>query len=179
MQIFIAMEKGDSNRKQNLEKRQSDKKHSTPKPSFQKLKNESEAILKLKENQINIPEADKIIENLRLISKTDRNYKEAQNLLRRLETKTRRKRVEYDAIGLEPNRILMKLRFNIYLRARLNDYYSSEYLHYTDAKKVYVRKQLYWRSVLKLKTKNSFGVYIVKDVKFYFRHSQIVLVEGL
>jgi hypothetical protein len=66
-----------------------------------------------------------------------------------------------------------------YLSATLNDYDSSEFLEWSDVTKVYVRKEPFWAVRLKLRAKNAFGAYIVKDVVFYIRQNQVVSSRGL
>jgi hypothetical protein len=65
------------------------------------------------------------------------------------------------------------------LRYVLNDYDSSEYVDYSPAIKVTVKGEPFWVSVLKLRAKNPYGGYILKDVRMYIRNKKVVLAEGL
>lgn len=66
-----------------------------------------------------------------------------------------------------------------YLRETLNDYDSSEFLEWSDVAKVYVKKEPFWAVRLKIRAKNSFGGYVVKDAIFYIRQNQVVSSQGL
>lgn len=66
-----------------------------------------------------------------------------------------------------------------FLRHTLNDYDSSEFLEWSSVLKIKIKDEPYWFITLKLRAKNAFGAYIIKDVTFYMRQNQVVKVEGL
>ena len=66
-----------------------------------------------------------------------------------------------------------------YLRTRLNDYDSAEYLSWKGPGIIRSSGQLYWGVRLRLRAKNAFGGNIIKEPLFYIRHEQVVKVQGL
>ncbi len=154
----------------------------TPPPTFAELKQKGEQLLKFERSeyeQSDLKQFDDVMIPLRDISKEDKNYKEAQRLNKKLIDKSAPIAAEILVLGERPSEIELKLAFNRYLRTRLNDYDSSEYVNYTTAQKIYVKKEPFWVSVLSLRAKNAFGGYILKDVKMYIRNKEVVLADGL
>lgn len=66
-----------------------------------------------------------------------------------------------------------------YLKQALNDYKSSEYLGWTETRKIKQGKKVYWETTVRLRAKNAFGAYIVRDLTFWIQHNQVVKVKGL
>jgi hypothetical protein len=66
-----------------------------------------------------------------------------------------------------------------YLRDTLNDYDSSEFLEWSEVGKIQVEGEKYWGVRLKLRAKNAFGGYIVKNTSYLIRHDKVVLALGL
>ena len=66
-----------------------------------------------------------------------------------------------------------------YLKTTLNDYDSSEYMEWSPVTKVELKGEPYWAVKLKLRAKNAFGAYIVKDVAFFIRQNEVVKAVGL
>jgi hypothetical protein len=66
-----------------------------------------------------------------------------------------------------------------YLSQTLNDYGSSEFVAWSPVGKVRVGKEPYWAVSLRIRAKNAFGAYIVKDATFYIRQGQVVKTRGL
>jgi len=154
----------------------------TSPPTFAELKQKGEQLLKFQRDeyqQSDFQQFDEVMIPLQAISKEDKNYKEAQRLNKKLIDKTAPMMAEMLVLGARPSEIELKLAFNHYLRTRLNDYDSSEYVDYTPAYKVYVKKEPFWVSILSLRAKNAFGGYILKDVKMYIRNKEVVLADGL
>lgn len=154
----------------------------TPPPTFAELKEKGEKLLKFEKGEYlkeDLTQFDEVMTPLRDIPKEDKNYKEAQKLHKKLIDKTAPIAAEIVVLGARPSEIELKIAFNHYLRSRLNDYDSSEYVNYTPAQKVYVKKEPFWVSILTLRAKNGFGAYMVKDVTMYIRNKEVVLVNGL
>lgn len=86
---------------------------------------------------------------------------------------------ELKAIGEKLGELVLQAAFNNYLKDKLNDYDSSEYVSFTEPQKTNINGQEYWLSILKLRAKNPLGAYILKDVKMYIRHNEVVKAEGL
>ena len=66
-----------------------------------------------------------------------------------------------------------------YLRTHLNDYDSSEFVEWSRVTKVTVDGQKYWGVRLKLRAKNAFGGYILRDTYYYMRHDEVKFATGL
>jgi len=153
-----------------------------PPPTFAELKTKGEQLLKFERNeyaQSDLKQFDDVMQPLKAIPKEDKNYKEAQKLNKKLIDKTAPIAAEIVVLGEKPDKGDLYVAFNQYLRPRLNDYDSSEYVNYTPAYKVYVKKEPFWVSVLSLRAKNAFGGYILKDVTMYIRQKEVVLADGL
>ena len=157
----------------------------TPPPTFADLKARAETLLKFSKDEYvkeDLNQFDEVMTPLNSIPKEDKNYKEAQTLHKKLIDKTAPIMAEIVILGPKPENSAydgsVRPAEN-YLKEALNDYHSSEYLGWTEVKKVYIGKEPYWGTKVKLRAKNAFGAFIVKDVYFLIRNNQVVKVEGL
>jgi hypothetical protein len=67
-----------------------------------------------------------------------------------------------------------------YLEDNLNDPYSMKLLKWSRVRKVYLaNRQPYWYVTLRLRAKNGFGAYILKEAGFYLRHNKVVFTHNL
>ena len=66
-----------------------------------------------------------------------------------------------------------------YLKQTLNDYDSAEYMEWSPVFRMDTKEGPYWAVRLKLRAKNGFGAYIVKNVVFFIRQNQVVSAVGL
>lgn len=66
-----------------------------------------------------------------------------------------------------------------YLRRNLNDYDSSEFVEWSPVTKLKVKGEPFWVVRLKLRAKNAFGGYILKDTFYFIRQNEVVAAEGL
>lgn len=154
----------------------------TPKPTFAELKKETEELLELEKEEYKTEDLkpfDDLRKSLEEIPKNDKDYRNAKLLIDKLIKKSSTIGAEILVLGDKPSDSELKMAFNNYLRNRLNDYSSSEYVNFTSATKLYVEKEPFWYSVLRLRAKNAFGAYIITDVKVYLRKKEVVLMEGL
>lgn len=122
---------------------------------------------------------DDVVKVLREIPKESKDFKQAQLLIKKLNEKSSRIGAEILVLGPKPSEGELYVAFNSYLRTRLNDYSSSEYVNYTLARKVVIKGEPFWVSVLSLRAKNAFGGYILKDVTMFIRNKEVVLADGL
>jgi hypothetical protein len=153
-----------------------------PPPTFAELKTKGEQLLKFEKDEYvssDLKQFDDVMQPLREIPKESKDYKQAQILLKKLIDKVAPIGAEIVVLGEKPSESELYVAFNRYLRPRLNDYDSSEYVNYTQARKVTVKGQPFWVSVLTLRAKNAFGGYILKDVTMYIRKKEVVLADGL
>jgi hypothetical protein len=155
----------------------------TPPPlTLAELKQKTNELLKMEREEYSkedLQKFDDVMKPLREIPKESKDYKEAQNLNKKLIEKSSVIIAEKVLLGDKPSELELRFAFNDYLSSRLNDYDSSEYVDYSPAVKEYVKKEPFWTSVLRLRAKNAFGAYIVKDVKFYIRNKKAILADGL
>jgi len=156
----------------------------TPIPEYAYLKNEADELLSVKKedtiySQGDVKDYGELIMQLDLIPKDNKNYKKSVKLKKVLEDRRADVAAEVIVLGKKPEGVDLKLAFNNYLRNRLNDYDSSEYVNWTQVSKVYVKSEPFWQCSLKLRAKNAFGAYVLQDVKVYLRGDKVVLMEGL
>ena len=61
-----------------------------------------------------------------------------------------------------------------------DDPYSMKLLKWSRVRKVYLaNRQPYWYVTLRLRAKNGFGAYILKEAQFYLRHNKVVFTHNL
>lgn len=157
----------------------------TPPPSFADLKAKVPALLNFKKDeyvQADLKQFDDAMTPLRAIPKEDKNYKEAQTLVKKLIDKSSVIGAEIVVLGEKPMQSGWDgdvLPVKQYLRKALNDYDSSEFVEWSPVSKVYIGKEPYWGVRLKLRAKNAFGAYIVRDTYYFIRNNQVVQTKGL
>jgi hypothetical protein len=66
-----------------------------------------------------------------------------------------------------------------YLQDNLNDPYSMRLLKWSKVQKVTKYGARYWYVSLRMRAKNGFGAYILRDTGFYMRHNKVVFTENL
>jgi len=120
---------------------------------------------------------DKVIETRKQIAAAD---KQIAAVL--MEVERSRRVNDSSAIGQIPNqladgRVPTVVR---YLEANLNDPYSMKLLRWSRVRKVYLaNREPYWYVTLRLRAKNGFGAYILKEAGFYLRHNKVVFTHNL
>lgn len=154
----------------------------TPPPTFAELKAKAQPMLAESYEPQDLNGFDQVIKPLREIPKESKDYKDAQKLLDQVIKKVSVIAAEKIVLGPKPENSAydgsVRPAEN-YLKQTLNDYSSSEYLSWTTVTKVYIGKEPYWGTKVKLRAKNAFGAFIVKDVIFLIRNNQVVKAEGL
>jgi hypothetical protein len=120
-------------------------------------------------------------EKLKAIPKTEKDYKEAQSLSKKLYDRVIRLAAERLLLGDKPQSGYNGKVSEVdqYLSKTLNDYDDSEYVEWTPVKKIEIKGEPYWAVGLKLRAKNAFGAKILKDVVFLIRQGQVVKTMGL
>lgn len=66
-----------------------------------------------------------------------------------------------------------------YLQRNLNDFDSSEYVDWSPVSEVKRGEELFWGVRLRLRAKNAFGAYIVKDIYFYIKDGEVKHADGI
>jgi hypothetical protein len=66
---------------------------------------------------------------------------------------------------------------DLYFRLALKDYSSAEYVFWLPVEKAKYKGKPAWKTVVRLRAKNSFGAYVVSDHSFFIRQGQIVGVK--
>jgi hypothetical protein len=158
----------------------------TPKPTFAELKSKSQPLLSLStESEYTIEDLkpfDEVMNSLREIPKDAKEYKEAQVLLKKLIDKSALLSAEILVLGEKPKSSGWDGRVQpvvSYLRKTLNDYDSSEFVEWSPVAKVHIGKEPYWGVRLKLRAKNAFGGYILRDTYYFIRNNEVVMSKGL
>lgn len=119
---------------------------------------------------------------LRTIPKEAKEYKEAKPLLDKTAKRWARLEAEELVLGPKPENSGWNGKVHCvdsYLKSTLNDYDSSEYLEWSPVTRVELKGEPFWAVKLKLRAKNAFGAYIVKDVGFFIRQNEVVKSVGL
>jgi hypothetical protein len=122
------------------------------------------------------------VDMLSNIPKGAKEYKEAQSLLEPTRKRWARLAAEEIVLGPKPENAGWNGKVycvDHYLKRTLNDYDSAEYLEWSPVTRMDVKGEPYWVVRLKLRAKNSFGAFIVKDVVFLIRQNEVVNVIGL
>jgi hypothetical protein len=157
----------------------------TPTPTFAELKSKTQPLLNMgngEHNKEDLKRFDDVMKPLREIPKEAKEYKEAQALIKQLINKSSVIGAEIVVLGDKPENSSWDGSVRPaekYLKEALNDYSSSEYLGWSPVTKIYIGKEPYWGTKVKLRAKNAFGAFIVKDIVFFIRNNQVVKVEGL
>jgi len=157
----------------------------TPKLTFAELKERGEALLKLNKEeyvQDDLKDFDAVMQPLREIPKDAKEYKQAQALNKKLIDKSARIGAELLVLGPKPKNSEWDGRVDPvvrYLRKTLNDYDSSEFVEWSPVTKVEVKGEPFWAVRLKLRAKNAFGGYILRDTYYFIRQNEVVASEGL
>jgi len=157
----------------------------TPKPAFVELQQQGEALLELKKDEYvrdDLKEFDAVMQPLREIPKEAKEYRQAQALNKKLIDKSARIGAELLVLGPKPKSSEWDGRVDAvvkYLRRNLNDYDSSEFVEWSPVTKLEVKGEPFWVVRLKLRAKNAFGGYILKDTYYFIRQNEVVAAEGL
>lgn len=158
----------------------------TPTPlQFADLKKRTEELLQFKKDEYensDLSPFNEVLDSLRQIPKTDKDYKAAQSLVKKLIERMAPIAAELFLLGDKPENSSLDGRVDPvvrYLRNNLNDYNSSEFLEWSKVAKVEVKKEPYWVVRLKLRAKNGFGAFTIKDTFYFIRQGKVVYVEGL
>lgn len=116
------------------------------------------------------------------IPKDSKDYRAGQALHKRLIDKSSIVAAERIVLGPKPKNSEWDgsvQPVKDYLKANLNDYDSSEFVEWSPVVKTYRGKEPYWVVRLKLRAKNAFGAYILRDTYYFIQMNQVVDTEGL
>jgi len=155
----------------------------TPPPTFAEIKAKAQSLLKRDNDSIDeLKEFDDVMQPLKAITKDSKDFKEAQVLNKKLIDKVSVIAAEKIVLGNRPENSAWDGSVRAadrYLKDTLNDYSSAEYISWTKVAKIYIGKEPFWVTRAKIRAKNGFGAFIVKDITFYIRNDNVVKVEGL
>lgn len=157
----------------------------TPKPTFTELQQNGETLLALQKEeylQDDLKQFDVVIQPLREIPKEAKEYRQAQALIKRLIDKGARITAEILVLGPKPKNSEWDGRVDPvvdYLQNNLNDYDSSEFVEWSPVTKLEVKGEPFWVVRLKLRAKNAFGGYVLKNTFYFIRQNKVVAAEGL
>jgi hypothetical protein len=153
----------------------------TPKPNFSELDQRAESPLRLdKEEYVreDLRSFDALLGPLREIPKNAKEYPAAQALI----DKSSRIAAEILVLGPKPRNSEWDGRVDPvveHLKNNLNDYDSSEFVEWSPVTKLEVKGEPFWVVRLKLRAKNAFGGYILKNTFYFIRQNRVVIAEGL
>lgn len=160
----------------------------TPQLTFAELKAKAQPLLKMPTQsqseftKDDLKPFDDVMKPLREIPKEAKEYKEAQNLLNQLNKKLAIFMAEIFILGPKPTNSAYDGNVapaQEYLKQTLKDYSSSEYISWTNVTKIYVGKEPYWGTTVKIRAKNSFGAYVINDIGFLIRNNKVVKATTL
>jgi len=152
-----------------------------PTPDYSLSKRDAQELLSRKPDDYgstSVKDFDVAINDLNTVGKGAANYKEAQKFIVQLE----KKRSDIEDLGEAPES--SKWDGSVqpvkeYLRRNLNDYDSSEFVEWSPVRLSVVKNIPYWTVRLRLRAKNAFGGYILRDTYYFVRGGQVVNAEGL
>jgi hypothetical protein len=157
----------------------------TPRLTFAELEQRSEPLLALQKEEFaeeDLRDFDAVIQPLREIPKEAKEYRQAQALMTKLINKAARITAEMLVLGPKPKNSEWDGRVDAvvdYLRNNLNDYDSSEFVEWSPVTKLEVKGEPFWVVRLKLRAKNAFGGYLLKNTFYFIRQNKVVTAEGL
>lgn len=157
----------------------------TPKPTFAELQQRAEPLLRLdKEEYVrdDLGAFDAVIGPLREIPKDAKEYAAAQALIKKLIDKSARITAEILVLGPKPKNSEWDGRVDPvvdYLKNNLNDYDSSEFVEWSPVTKLEIKGEPFWVVRLKLRAKNAFGGYVLKNTFYFIRQNRVISAEGL
>jgi len=125
---------------------------------------------------------DAVVRSLREIPKEAREYGAAKTLIQKLIEKSARITAEILVLGPKPSNSEYDGRVDAvveYLKNTLNDYDSSEFVEWSKVTKVQVKGEPFRAVRLKLRAKNAFGAYLLKNTYYFIRQNKVVTSEGL
>jgi len=125
---------------------------------------------------------DAVIGPLRAIPKDAKEYGPAQALIKKLVEKAARITAEILVLGPKLTNSAYDGRVDPvveYLKNNLNDYDSSEFVEWSPVTKLDFKGEPFWVVRLKLRAKNAFGGYILKNTFYFIRQNKVVSTEGL
>jgi hypothetical protein len=157
----------------------------TPKPTFAELQQRAEPLLRLEKEEYvrdDLGAFDAVIGPLRQTPKDAKEYTAAQALIKKLIDKSARITAEILVLGPKPKNSEWDGRMDPvveYLKENLNDYDSSEFVEWSPVTKLEVKGEPFWVVRLKLRAKNAFGDYVLKNTFYFIRQNRVVTAEGL
>lgn len=157
----------------------------TPPPALADLQEISKSLLDVTEEkylEYDTKSFGQVMTQLLNVPRDSKDYKKAQEL----HTKLGNKRLAIDTdqakAGPKPENRQWDGSVDAvreYLRASLNDYDSSEFVEWSPVVSTRVKKEPFWLLRLKLRAKNAFGAYVLRDTFYFMQNGRVVRSEGL
>lgn len=157
----------------------------TPKRTLEQLTSRANSILETPKEQYenwNLSDLDEVMNGLKEVEAGSKEKKKADQLLKKVQNKSAEIAAERVLLGPKPQQSEWDgsvVPVKDYLRRNLNDYDSSEFVEWSPISKTYIGKEPYWGVRLRLRAKNAFGAYIVRDTYYFIRNEQVDLARGL
>jgi hypothetical protein len=147
----------------------------TPLPDFAQLKERANILLASHKVETDL-DLDTAANDLLQIPRESKDYKEAQTLAAKLKDASKVAKAAAADLGPEPRQNndgsvdLVK----DYLRGTLNDYNSAEFVEWSPITKVRRNGKDFWAVRLRLRAKNAFGAYVLKETFYFIQNGKVV-----
>lgn len=157
----------------------------TPAPTYQELKNKANALIAEYKTgkSTTLPGAyTDVAALLMTASKKPNETKEAEKLQSQLNTIAADIKRDTELLGPKPENSSFDgsvQPVKEFLRKSLNDYDSSEFVEWSPVSDYSDSTGKYWVVRLKLRAKNAFGAYVLRDTYYFIRGGAVVKTKGL
>lgn len=157
----------------------------TPTPSLDELKKIAQSLSNFTTDEYTKADLEKFenfLKSVDAIPKDSADYRKAQELRKKVGDRAAVIAAEILVLGEKPKNsewdgsVLPAQR---YLKKTLHDYSSSEYLGWSPVVKVYIKKEPFWATRVRIRAKNAFGAYVVNEIYFLIRGGEVVKAENL
>ena len=154
----------------------------TPHSLLAELKAQAAPLLKLNKDETDaqMKRFDQVMSDVAAVPKDSPDYAAAQALQKQLSAKVAPVLAERLLLGEKPANSAWDGRVDIadaYLKLTLNDYDSAEYLGWTPVARTTYKKAPCWMTTVRLRAKNAFGAFIVRNMTFYIQQGRVVDVK--
>lgn len=157
----------------------------TPVQSFAEIKKEADFLITTYKKDTDAFSKERVQTSIRALANLTANAKEskaAADLKKQLETIYKKMADEEALLGPKPENSSLDGRVDIvndYLRRNLNDYSSSEFVSWSPASIFRDSTGPYWVVRLRLRAKNGFGAFVLRDTYYFIRNGTVIKTKGL
>ncbi|CAN5354836.1 hypothetical protein BH10ACI2_BH10ACI2_00250 [soil metagenome] len=155
------------------------------KQPFTELKAQAKILLALRDEELHDADYTKysgLATKFWDFPKDSKDSKEASDLSFKLLDLVRKINTEQATLGEKPAKSNVDgsiVEVKDYLRANLNDYSSAEFVAWSPVTFVRIKGQPFWTVKVKLRAKNAFAAYLLRNTSYFIQRSTVVRAEGL